>query len=221
MTHVRQIGDSIRAIAVAHRDYLKTIPQTQGKDIRVSLDEWNYWYGPHVFGELGTRYFLRDALGIASGINEYSRNTDVIALACYAQTVNVIGAIKTSKTAAVLDSTGEALVMYRRHFGTIPVEVSGAPEPLDVAAMWTKDRKALTISIINPTYQAQRLSFKILGAQLQSRGRSWVLTGPDDMAYNDPGKDPIVRFTEQPVSGITDTLEVAPVTATIFEIPIK
>ncbi len=221
MTHVRQIGDSIRAIAVAHRDYLRTIPQTQGKGIRVSLDEWNYWYGPHVFGELGTRYFLRDALGIASGINEYSRNTDVIALACYAQTVNVIGAIKTSKTAAVLDSTGEALVMYRRHFGTIPVEVSGAPEPLDVAAMWTIDRRALTISIINPTYQTQRLSFKILGAQLQSRGKSWVLTGPDDMAYNDPGKDPIVRFTEQPVSGITDTLEVAPVTATIFEIPVK
>jgi alpha-N-arabinofuranosidase len=82
-----------------------------------ALDEWNYWYGPHVFGELGTRYFLRDALGIAAGINEYSRQTDVIAMANYAQTVNVIGAIKTSKTAAVLDSTGEALVMYRRTSG--------------------------------------------------------------------------------------------------------
>lgn len=221
LTHVRQIGDSIHAIAEGHRDYLKTIPQIQGKNIRVSLDEWNYWYGPHVFGELGTRYFLRDALGIAAGINEYSRDTDVIALACYAQTVNVIGAIKTSKTAAVLDSTGEALVMYRRHFGTIPVEITGAPEPLDVAVMWTRDRKALTISVINPTYQTQRLAFKVAGAQLQPRGRSWILTGPDDMAYNDPGKDPIVKFTEHPVSGITDTLEVAPVTATIFEIPIK
>ncbi|MGH9859123.1 MAG: alpha-L-arabinofuranosidase C-terminal domain-containing protein, partial [Candidatus Acidiferrales bacterium] len=94
MTHVRQIGDAIRAIAEAHRNYLKTIPQMHGKNIRVALDEWNYWYGPHVFGELGTRYFLRDALGIAAGINEYSRQTDVIALACYAQTVNVIGAIK-------------------------------------------------------------------------------------------------------------------------------
>src|SRR5512137_2607903 len=124
----------------------------QGRNIRVFLDEWNYWYGLHVFGDLGTRYFLRDALGIASGINEYSRNTDVIALACYAQTVNVIGAIKTSKTAAVLDSTGEALVIYRHHFGSIPVEITGAPEPLDVAAAWTKDRKALTISVVNPTF---------------------------------------------------------------------
>jgi len=221
MTHVRQIGDAIRAIADAHREYVKTIPQMQGKDIRVSLDEWNYWYGPHVFGELGTRYFLRDALGIAAGINEYSRQTDVIALACYAQTVNVIGAIKTSKTAAVLDSTGQALVMYRRHFGSIPVEVAGAPEPLDVAVTWTKDRKMLTISVINPTWETQRLSFRLSGAQLAAQGRSWVLTGPDDMAYNDPGKEPPVRFVEKAVSGIRDALEVGPVTATIFEFPVK
>ena len=221
MTHVRQIGDSIRAIADAHREYLKTIPQMQGKNIRVSLDEWNYWYGPHVFGELGTRYFMRDALGIAAGINEYSRDTDVIALACYAQTVNVIGAIKTSKTAAVLDSTGEALVMYRRHFGSIPVAVTGAPEPLDVAVAWTKDKKALTISVINPTYETCRLGFKVEGAQLARQAKSWVLTSPDDMDYNDPGKEPIVRFTEKALSEIEDTLTVAPASATIFEIRVK
>ncbi len=221
LTHVRQIPDSIRAIAEAHREYLKTIPQMQGKNIRVSLDEWNYWYGPHIFGELGTRYFLRDALGIAAGINEYNRDTDVIALACYAQTVNVIGAIKTSKTAAVLDSTGEALVMYRHHFGSIPIEVIGQSEPLDVAAAWTPDRKAITISVINPTFETQRLAVRIAGAMHASQGRSWVLSGPDDMAYNDPGKPPVVTFTEKPVTNFTDTLEVAPVTATIFEIAVK
>jgi len=221
MTHVRQIGDAIRAIAEAHREYLKTIPQMQGRNIRISLDEWNYWYGPHVFGELGTRYFLRDALGIAVGINEYSRHTDVIALACYAQTVNVIGAIKTSKTAAVLDSTGQALVMYRRHFGSIPVEISGAAEPLDVAAAWTRDRKALTISVINPTYERWNLEIKLVGARPAEQGQSWILAGPDDMAFNDPGREPVVRFMEQPVSRITDSLAVSAVSATIFKIALK
>jgi len=221
MTHVRQIGDAIHEIAEAHRNYLNTIPEMKGKNIRVSLDEWNYWYGPHIFGELGTRYFLRDALGIAGGINEFSRDSDVIALACYAQTVNVIGAIKTSKTAAVLDSTGEVLAMYRHHFGSIPVEVTGASEPLDVAVTWTKDRTALTISIVNPTYETQRLTLHVVGAHLDSNGRSWVLSGPDDMSYNDPGKDPVVKFIEKPVSNIGNTLEVAPVTATIFEIKVK
>jgi alpha-N-arabinofuranosidase len=221
MTHVRQMGDSIRAIADAHREYVKTIPQMQGKNIRVSLDEWNYWYGPHIFGELGTRYFLRDALGIAAGLNEYSRNTDVIALACYAQTVNVIGAIKTSKTAAVLDSTGQALVMYRRHFGTIPVEITGAMEPLDVAVAWMQDKKTLTISIINPTFETYRLGFKVTGAQLAAQGRAWVLTAPDDMAYNDPGKDPVVTFAEKAVVGVQDTLAVDPASATIFKFAVR
>ncbi len=222
MTHVRQIADAIRAIAEAHRGYLKTIPEIRGRDIRVSLDEWNYWYGPHVFGELGTRYFLRDALGIAGGINEYSRNTDVIAMACYAQTVNVIGAIKTSKTAAVLDSTGEALVMYRHHFGTIPVEVTGTPEPLDVAAAWTKDRKVLAISVVNPTWEVQKLRFKLTGAQpVSTQATAWILSGPDDMAFNDPGKPPVVKFDERAVRGLADTFEVAPVTATIFQIRMK
>ena len=46
-------------------------PASQAKDIRIALDEWNYWYGPHVFGELGTQYFLKDALGIVAGLHEY------------------------------------------------------------------------------------------------------------------------------------------------------
>ena len=219
MTHVRQISDAIRAIAEGHREYLKTIPEIQGKDIRVSLDEWNYWYGPHVFGELGTRYFLRDALGIAGGINEYSRDTDVIAMAAYAQTVNVIGAIKTSKTAAVLDSTGQALVMYRRHFGTIPVEISGATEPLDIAVTWTEKKDALTISVINPTYESYDLPFKVQGARLASTGTSWTLSAPDEMDYNEPGKPPVVKFNERALSGVENTLRVAPASATIFRIP--
>src|SRR5262249_18626379 len=160
----------------------------------VSLDEWNYWYGPHVFGELGTRYFLRDALGIAGGINEYSRDTDVIALAAYAQTVNVIGAIKPSKTAAVVDSTGQALAMCRRHSGTIAAEITGAPEPLDIAVTWTEKKDALTISVINPTYESWNLAFNVQGARLASNGTTWTLSAPDDMDYNEPGQPPVVKF---------------------------
>ena len=58
--HVQQVPANIKRIADAHRQYRKEIPSLQGKDIRIALDEWNYWYGPHVFGELGTRYFLKD-----------------------------------------------------------------------------------------------------------------------------------------------------------------
>jgi alpha-N-arabinofuranosidase len=62
VAHVQQVPQNIKRIADAHRLYRREIPSLQGKDIRISMDEWNYWYGPHVFGELGTRYFLKDAL---------------------------------------------------------------------------------------------------------------------------------------------------------------
>ena len=63
------------------------------------MDEWNYWYGPNEYGELGVRYFLQDALGVAAGLHELFRQSDIFFMANYAQTVNVIGAIKTSNTA--------------------------------------------------------------------------------------------------------------------------
>ena len=106
--HVRQIPDDVRA----HGRGPSRLPQarstrSKGKDIRIALDEWNYWYGPHVFGELGTRYFLKDGLGIAAGLHEYRPATATsIFMANYAQTVNVIGCIKTSKTAAALRDDG-------------------------------------------------------------------------------------------------------------------
>ena len=68
--HVAQVPRHIERIADAHRRYRETIPALAGKNIRIALDEWNYWYGPHLYGELGTRYFLKDALGIAAGIHE-------------------------------------------------------------------------------------------------------------------------------------------------------
>jgi len=39
------------------------------------MDEWNYWYDPHIYCGPGTRYFFRDAMGIAAGLNEYSKHT--------------------------------------------------------------------------------------------------------------------------------------------------
>ena len=67
--HALQLRDSVRRIGNAHRGYRERMPGLAVKDIRIALDEWNYWYGPHVFGELGTRYFLKDALGadVAAG----------------------------------------------------------------------------------------------------------------------------------------------------------
>jgi alpha-N-arabinofuranosidase len=127
---VSQLPNQIRRIPNAHREYRRTIPALAGRDIRIALDEWNCWYGPHIYGELGTRYFLKDALGIAAGIHEFSRQSDMVFMANYGQTVNVIGAIKTTKTAATFETTGLVLKMYRGHFGHIPAGPDTTPAEL-------------------------------------------------------------------------------------------
>ncbi|HEX2974908.1 MAG TPA: alpha-L-arabinofuranosidase C-terminal domain-containing protein, partial [Bacteroidales bacterium] len=43
----------------------------------------------------------------------FSKNSDIIFMANYAQTVNVIGCIKTNTTHSVLDATGQVLKLYR------------------------------------------------------------------------------------------------------------
>jgi len=236
--HVAQIPGNVKRIADAHRKYRQNIPSLAGKNIRIALDEWNFWYGPYLYGELGTRYFLKDALGIAAGLHEYFRNSDIIFMANYAQTVNVIGAIKTTKTAAEFDATGQALKMYRNHYGVIPVEVSGTSKPLDVAAAWTADRKALTIAVVNPTQSETEFRIAVKNANITPEGRMWRVAGPDEMAYNEPGKEPAVPITENafqlvsasriqsvyakgPNKGSADQtisggLKVAPLSATIY-----
>jgi alpha-N-arabinofuranosidase len=220
MGHVAQVPREIRRIAEAHRRYREQIPALGGRNIRVALDEWNYWYGPHVYGELGTRYFLKDALGIAAGIHEYARQADIIFMANYAQTVNVIGAIKTTKTAAAFDTTGLVLKLYRAEFGTIPVAVTGAPEPLDVAAAWRGDGKALTLSIVNPTHEAHTMALAVTGATFAPDARLWRMTGTDEKAYNEPGKPPTVSFRETRGERVpaNTPLTVPPMSISLYEL---
>jgi len=221
MGHVGQVPREIRRIAEAHRRYRQTIPELAGKDIRVALDEWNYWYGPHLYGELGTRYFLKDALGIAAGIHEYARQSDIIFMANYAQTVNVIGAIKTTKTAAAFDTTGLVLKLYRAHFGQIPVAVGGAPEPLDVAAAWREDGTVLTLSIVNPAGDTQSLALQITGAAFAATATLHRISGTDPMAFNEPGKPPAVTIQDISNVPVGDRITLPPMSISIYELRVR
>jgi alpha-N-arabinofuranosidase len=220
MTHVKQIPDAIKEKAVAHREYRKTIPELKGKDVRICMDEWNYWYGPHIYGELGTRYFFRDAMGIAAGLNEYSKNSDIIYMANYAQTVNVIGCIKTNTTNSVFDATGQVLKLYRHKFGYIPVEITGEMRPLDIGATLTTDGDTLTISVVNPTWEPVDFPLSVSGSDASSEIETWAVTAPDDMSTNEPGREPAVIIVGPGVSKFNNKLTVSPASITIFRIPL-
>ncbi|HLP72644.1 MAG TPA: alpha-L-arabinofuranosidase C-terminal domain-containing protein [Bacteroidales bacterium] len=221
MTHVNQIPDAIRQKADAHRIYRDQIPALHGKDIRICMDEWNYWYGPHIYGELGTRYFYRDAMGIAAGLNEYSKNSDIIYMANYAQTVNVIGCIKTSTTHSVLDATGQVLKLYRHKFGFIPVEITGETRPLNIGATLTEAKDTLCLSVVNPTMEPVKFPVSISGNETSTSAEIWRVTAPDLMSTNEPGQKPVVVIEGPGKAEFSGKLEAGPASITIFRIAVK
>jgi alpha-N-arabinofuranosidase len=221
LAHVLPAPRSLKAIADAHRQYRKELPSLAGRDIRIVQDEWNYWYGPHVFGELGTRYFMRDALGCAAALNEFGRNSDIFFMANYAQTVNVIGAIKTSRTNAALETTGLVLKLYRHHLGTLPCRTESSPT-LDALATWNDARTELRIAIVNATTSPAEVQLDLRGARLgDGPGRRWVIASDDPMAFNDPDGARPVELREEPFAS-SDPIGSLPVPAcsvTLYALP--
>jgi len=220
LTHVSDAPGRVARIVDAHRGYRKELDSLKGKDIRIAIDEYNYWYGPHLYGELGTRYYLQDALGIAMSLHEMARNSDIVFMANYAQTVNVIGCIKTTKTKAAFATTGLVLKLYRRQFGATPVEVIGETKPLDVAAAWTKNRKAITIGIVNPTKTEYDLVLNLKGATVKGTGQLFQIAGSNPLVYNQPGKKPNVVIEQKQLTDISNKLSVPPLSINLYKLNI-
>ena len=220
LAHVRQIPDNIRAKAEFHRQARKDLPGLQGKDIRIAMTEWNYWYGPHAFGELGTRYFLKDALGIAAGVHEYARQSDIVGSAFYAQTVNVIGAVKVSRRNAAFETTGLVLQLYRHHFGELPV-TTRTTGLIDAQAAWSRDRRTLTLGVVNASLQDLQIPLALQGAKLKGTGKRWQIAGADPQAYNDPDQPPGVVIREETVNPGSGRLSVAPCSVTVFAFEVE
>lgn len=219
--HMRQIPDRIRQKAEFHRKARTEIPQLNGKDIRIAMTEWNYWYGPHAFGELGTRYFMKDALGIAAGLHEFARQSDIVGSAFYAQTVNVIGAIKASRRNAALETTGLVLKLYRKQFGKIPA-ATVTTGSIDAQAMWSEDRKKLTIAVTNPALTPVDVPLAVGGAKLKGTGTRWEIACDDPMAFNDPDAAPDkIRITENALTAPTGKLSLKPCSVTLFSFDVE
>jgi alpha-N-arabinofuranosidase len=219
--HTVQIASEINNKVRFQERLNRNLASLKGRDVKIAMTEWNYWYGPYLYGELGTRYFFKDALGIARGLHEYYRNTDIVFLATYAQTVNVIGAIKTSKTAAQLAATGVVLKLYRNEFGTVPVETSGETAGLDVSAALTQDGKALTVAVVNYTQEDKELVMDLKGTQLSGGGMLYVISNSDPLAYNEPGKEPDVKIVEEPLTGVSKVLKAPALSINIYKLETK
>jgi alpha-N-arabinofuranosidase len=219
--HSIQLRDSIHDILGTFRQYKASLPIVNQQDIRVAFDEWNFWYGDYIYGELGTQYRLKDALGVAMGLHEFYRNSDIMGLACFAQTVNVLGAIKTSRTAATLEGSGAVLALYRHQFGTIPIGIQQPATDLDIAAAWTQDLKAITVAVVNATDKPRTIDVDLGKVAAREMASCWEITGSSPQVHNEPGLTPdLIRAVEKKVS-FSNKLEAPVYSVELYRLEVK
>lgn len=220
-THVGLVREAIRGKAEGHRKLQAKLPHLKGRVIPIAMDEWNYWHREYVYGELGCIYELQDGLGIAAGLHEFFRQSDIIPMAHYAQTVNVIGAIKTTRIAAEMETTGLVLQLYRAHFGDIPLRVEQNFDPCDVVAALSSDRRTLTIAVMNPADTEKELRLNLSGAAASGTATLWHITGPSPTAHNTPGQPRVVDIQRTDAVPVSTGLRVPPLSVTLFSMPLN
>jgi alpha-L-arabinofuranosidase len=141
-------------------------------------------------------------------------------MANYAQTVNVIGAVKTTATPRRWSRRASCCPLPGR-FGTLPVNVDGAPAPLDVAAAWTADRSALTVAVVNPTGEQRRLRLELAGAVPTGAALRFVLSGSDRWARNGPGRSRGVDVERTSLTHGGDRLDAPPLSVVLHVLPVR
>jgi alpha-N-arabinofuranosidase len=200
---VRRGANYIHAIREDWELYKKDFP-LERDGIKMSLDEWAYFVGG-----------LRGVLAVGLMLHEMFRNTDFIVMGAYTTGMSWLS---YDATASTYSEQGLLFLLYRKHFGTIPIDVSGnspqpAPKwpaggdqpsvtsgsptyPLDMSAALTADRRTLTIAVINATADVHSADISLAGFTARGRGRLWRLTGPALDSANQVGQPPQVTVTE-------------------------
>jgi len=218
----RSLAVMVDTFVSAHREFAQELPSLQGKNIRLVLDEWNYFWGskPYLYGDGGVRQYFKDAIGITTALHELFRNSDQIFMA-NTHPVNVLGHIKTTDTTAAFEVTALPLIVYRQHFGTLPLSITDDLDTLDVVAALTSDRKYLTVGIVNPTLQDITLTLDLDNAVQTGTGEWWRIESSDTLAYNEPGVPPNIVIESGSQPSVTPVLDAPPWSITLYKLPVQ
>jgi len=210
-----------------YQEYLKRIPGLRAKPVPIAIDEWAYMGGGRDSYKVVPAY--------AWAFHEMFRHSDLFQLGAFTFATAMIS---ETRTEAVLNPTGLLFKVYRDHFGTIPVEVSGdSPQPkpiypaggdqpavnpgsdtypLDVSAALSEDRRTLTFAVLNPSDSRQRMKLAVKSAKLASTGHMWQMAPSSVDAVVAVGKKPEVSVEEHALGAIPDTIEVPPFSVNIY-----
>lgn len=195
----------------------------------LAVDEWGIvrdWNpapdGPGI-GPFEHYYCLGDAIAAARGLNEILRNCDLVQMANWAQTVNVIGAIKTTRTHAVLDPVGHVLALYRAHLAgrLARVDVRGDAS-VDAVGAVSKERGVLSLAVINYGPAPVSAALSVQGSEVQDAVEVWRVTGADLGATNVAGEPEAVTTSAVPdATRLNDALTLPAYSITVIRAALR
>ncbi|HVU48826.1 MAG TPA: hypothetical protein VHD85_22050 [Terracidiphilus sp.] len=220
----------VRAKYEHYEEYLKRIPAFRAKPVPIAIDEWAY------MGANRDSYKVVPAYAWA--FHEMFRHSDVFQMGAFTFATAMMS---ENRTEAVLNPTGMLFKMYRDHFGTIPVEVTGdSPQPkpvfpaggdqpainpgsdtypLDLSAALSEDRKTLAIAVLNPSDSEQSIRIAIKGTKLASSGTLWRMAPGSIDATVQVDKKPEVQVEEQSLGALPAVVMVRPFSVNIYSYP--
>jgi alpha-N-arabinofuranosidase len=168
------------------------------------------------------------------------RHSDIFQMGCFTFATAMMS---SNRTEAILNPTGMLFKMYRDHFGTIPVEVSGdSPQPkvtfpvggdqpavnpgsdtypLDVVAAFSEDKKTLTIAVLNPSDADASMKLAVNNVKLTSQGTLWQMAPKSINAVVALGKTPEVSVDEHKLGALPETITAPPFSISIYSYPLQ
>ena len=224
----------VRAKYEHYQEYLKRIPALRAKPVPIAIDEWAYMD----FGAPRNSYKVVPAYAWA--FHEMFRHSDIFQLGAFTFATAMMS---ENRTEAVLNPTGLLFKMYRDHFGTIPVEVSGdSPQPkpifpaggdqpavnpgsdtypLDVVAAFSEDKKTFTIAVLNPSDAEASMKLAINGVKLASAGKMWQMAPKSINAVVAVGTTPEVFVDEHKLGALSETIDAPPFSVSIYSYAVE
>ena len=237
----RRLANRVGEAFEAWDKYVEKMPWLKDKNIKFIFDEWGNRMRS-ASGNGGGGFMQQSGmlmpLSYALCLHEMFRHSDMIAASCATGGLRML----TDHTGEAVGLTAEGVVMklLQTHFlNALPVTVDGdSPQqlvpgtpfvdrgtkptgsstyPLDVLAAFSGDRKRFLISVVNPTEEGHNLALKIGGVKLRIDGKLHQIAPPSATSTNEAGKEPTVQIVETMQDRLPDSVQVPPVSVSLYE----
>jgi alpha-N-arabinofuranosidase len=240
----RRLANRIGAAFDAWDKYVEKMPSLKDKGIKFIFDEWGNRLRSAT-GNGGGGFMQATGMLVplshALCLHEIFRHSGMVEASCATGGLRLL----TDSTGEGVGLAAEGVVMklLQTHFvNALPVAVDGdSPQPLvsgtafvdrgtkptgsptfplDILAAFSSDRKKLLISVVNPTEEEHSFTPRIGGVKLRGRGKLYQIAPPGVNSTNEVGKDPSVKIVETAQEMLPETVQVPPVSVSLFEFEI-